>query len=73
MLVTSGMGVRRAAEATRALIEAVHPACLISFGIAGAVGEELQIGDVIASTVTCSLEKGQLSPLQPLAELSATA
>ena len=36
-LVTSGMGTRRASQATRALVEMTAPELLISFGIAGAV------------------------------------
>lgn len=72
-LVTSGMGVRRATEATLALIEAFHPACMISFGIAGAVRQDIEIGDVIMATGSCSLENGSLTPIQPLTPLSNSA
>jgi adenosylhomocysteine nucleosidase len=71
VLVTSGMGVRRAATATRALIAAVQPDCLLSFGIAGTVQQDLKIGDTILAVQNCSLEMGELSPFQPLAALSA--
>jgi len=70
-LVTSGMGVRRAASAAQALIAAVRPVCLVSFGIAGAVRENLKIGDTIMATQNCSLDKGKVGPFQNLAALSA--
>jgi len=47
VLVTSGMGLRRAREAAQTLVEAVSPQMLVSFGIAGAVETTLNIGDVI--------------------------
>ncbi len=47
ILVTSGMGSRRAAEAARWLVENAHPLAIVSFGIAGAVEADLEIGDVI--------------------------
>ncbi len=73
-LLTSGMGSTRAANATRALIEAASPQLLVSVGIAGAVNADLQIGDVVNSTNTCFLEKSELAgPLQPLAQLSQMA
>jgi adenosylhomocysteine nucleosidase len=73
-LLTSGMGIERAAQATHALIEAANPQLLVSVGIAGAVNADLQIGDVVNSTNTCFLEKAGLAgPFQPLARLSETA
>jgi adenosylhomocysteine nucleosidase len=72
-LVTSGMGIRRAGQATRALIEAYHPQVLVSVGVAGAVQADLNIGDVVASRNFCYLENGALNPLQPLAALSRPA
>jgi adenosylhomocysteine nucleosidase len=73
-LLTCGMGNVRAANATRALIEAASPQLLVSVGIAGAVNADLQIGDVVNSTETCFLEKSGLAgPLQPLARLSRLA
>ena len=73
-LVTSGMGIRRAEQATRALIEAVSPQLLVSAGIAGAVEADLEIGDVVVSTNNCMLDKERLpGPFQPLARLSETA
>ena len=37
LLVQSGMGSRRAMDATRALLNYISPQFLVSFGIAGAV------------------------------------
>ncbi len=59
-LITSGMGPTRALAATRMLIETAHPACLISFGIAGAVREDIQIGDVIMASQNYLLDEGLL-------------
>jgi nucleoside phosphorylase len=73
ILVTSGMGVRRAAEATRLLIAEHHPQLLISFGIAGAVEPDLEIGDVVAAESFCQLEAGVPGPRQPLAALPEAA
>jgi adenosylhomocysteine nucleosidase len=70
VLVTSGMGVRRAYKAARILIETFNPTCLISFGIAGAVSDELKIGDVVMIKLNCTLEKGVLSSLRALVPLS---
>ena len=70
VLVTSGIGVKRAAAAARHLIELHHPVYLISFGIAGAVRKDLQIGDVIMATLNCTLEKSLLDSFQPLSGLT---
>jgi nucleoside phosphorylase len=67
LLVTSGMGVRRASEAARSLLEMNAPRVLISFGIAGAVEADLQIGDVIAAEAVCRLDQGVPGPSRPLA------
>jgi nucleoside phosphorylase len=66
ILVTSGMGIRRASEATRELIEINAPRLLISFGIAGAIEADLEIGDVVAVEAVCRLDQGVAGPLQPL-------
>ena len=73
ILVTSGMGIRRAAEATRALVAEYSPQMLISFGIAGAVEPELEIGDVVAAESFCPLDADALGPCLPLAALPETA
>jgi adenosylhomocysteine nucleosidase len=58
LLVTSGMGVRRASKATRNLCAAFTPRVLISFGIAGAVEADVRVGDVVAAEAYCRLEDG---------------
>jgi len=67
VLVTSGMGMRRAGEATRYLVQAREPRLLISFGIAGAVESDLEIGDVVAAGSVCLLLGGIPDLFQPLA------
>ncbi len=47
VLITGGMGGRRAAAATRILLENAHPLAIVSCGIAGAVEADLDIGDVV--------------------------
>ena len=66
LLVTSGMGVRRASETARNLVEMNAPRILISFGIAGAVQADLQIGDVITPEAVCQMVQGVPGPLLPL-------
>ena len=72
-LVTSGMGLKRAAQAARALIAAINPQLLVSVGVAGAVNADLEIGDVVAARDTCLLENGMPGRFQPLAILSDAA
>jgi nucleoside phosphorylase len=75
LLVTSGMGTRRASIAARYLVEKSTPnstplsptRLLISFGIAGAVEPELEIGDVVLAQAVCKLDQGVPGPLSPLA------
>jgi adenosylhomocysteine nucleosidase len=66
ILVTSGMGMQRARIATQKLIQSYAPQWLISFGIAGAAEDELQIGDVIAVRAVCQLHEHALSTLKQL-------
>jgi adenosylhomocysteine nucleosidase len=73
VLVTSGMGIRRASEAAQTLIQVVSPRGLISFGIAGGVENELAIGDVIAAEKVCRLEQGVPTPPLPLEPWSSAA
>jgi adenosylhomocysteine nucleosidase len=73
LLVQSGMGIRRAMDATRALLAATSPQFLVSFGVAGAVNDDLQIGDVVVASHTCLLDKGIPSQFQRLAPLSDAA
>jgi adenosylhomocysteine nucleosidase len=73
LLVTSGMGLKRATDATRTLLTASSPHLLVSFGIAGAVNADLQIGDVVVAGNTCLLEDVFLGKFQPLISLSEAA
>lgn len=73
LLVQSGMGIRRAMDATHALLKATSPQFLVSFGVAGAVKDDLQIGDVVVARYTCLLDKGIPSRFQRLAPLSDAA
>jgi adenosylhomocysteine nucleosidase len=73
LLVTSGMGVRRAQKASRILVEANALRLLVSFGIAGAVEEDLKIGDVVVAEAVCRLEQEMPGPLLPLAPWSDAA
>ena len=70
ILIITGWGRKRAGEATRVLLAEVSPQMLISFGIAGAVHSDLQIGDVVVSSKSCVLEDGLPGQVQSLASLS---
>ena len=73
LLATSGIGIERATDCARSLVASAHPQLLISFGIAGAVNANLDIGDVVVSTGNCAWESGAPTPLHPLAALSKQA
>ncbi len=73
LLVQSGIGQERAGEATRALVAALHPGLLVSFGVAGAVQDGLQIGDVVSVGGVRRLERGIPGPVTSLATLSGVA
>jgi adenosylhomocysteine nucleosidase len=73
LLVTTGMGSQRAADGTCALLAAINPHLLISFGIAGAVNDSLHIGDVVVAGSTWLLDMGLPGQPQPLASLSEAA
>jgi adenosylhomocysteine nucleosidase len=73
LLIESGMGVKRAAFATHALLAVANPQFLVSFGVAGAVKDDLQIGDVVLAENTCLWDKGDPSPFHRLASFSDTA
>jgi adenosylhomocysteine nucleosidase len=67
LLVTSGMGMKRAREATQLLVDTYAPHRVISFGIAGAVEEDLEIGDVVLPEGYYQLESGLLGERTSLA------
>jgi adenosylhomocysteine nucleosidase len=73
VLVTTGMGLTRAMEGTRALLAATNPQVLVSFGIAGAVNADLRIGDVVVARHACWMDKGKPGSIRPLASLSKQA
>jgi len=73
LLVESGMGIKRAAHAARALLEVANPRFLVSFGVAGAVEDDLHIGDVVLCRTTCILDQGLPDQFHSLASLSDTA
>ena len=73
LMLQSGMGLQRATDATRFLLTQVHPQFLVSFGIAGAVNPDLNIGDGIVAAISCLLDKGLPGQFQPLASLSTAA
>jgi adenosylhomocysteine nucleosidase len=58
LLIQSGIGLKRAGDAARALIEKASPQLLISFGVAGAVEDGLNIGDVVSVRSAALLEQG---------------
>ncbi len=66
LLVTSGMGVRRAGQAAELLVNKYAPGLLISFGIAGAVGADLDIGDVILPNCCYAWDGSHLGECLPL-------
>jgi adenosylhomocysteine nucleosidase len=73
LLVQSGIGLKRAVDATYALLAATSPQFLISFGVAGAVKDDLQIGDVVVANNTCLLDKGIPGQFLRLALMSEAA
>ena len=73
VLITSGMGVRRARQAAQVLVQEYDPHMLISFGIAGAVEADLDIGDVVLPQAFCKLEHGIPGELTALAPWPALA
>jgi adenosylhomocysteine nucleosidase len=73
VLIISGMGLSRARDACRTLLEISSPDLLVSFGIAGAVKDDLNIGDVIVAGKTCLLDKGLPGRMSPLASMSRVA
>jgi adenosylhomocysteine nucleosidase len=73
ILVVSGMGIERAAAAARALLRAAAPRYLVSFGIAGAVENDVHIGDVIVASQVSLFAQGNLGQGYSLASLSEPA
>ena len=73
LLIKSGIGIKRAMDASSTLVAAAHPQLLVSFGVAGAARDDLKIGDVVAASQTFLLDKGKESLFQQLDPLSDSA
>jgi adenosylhomocysteine nucleosidase len=73
LLINSGMGLRRAMDATHALINEAKPQFLISFGIAGALQDDLQVGDVVVVSEAYLLDKRVPGDPQSLVSMPAAA
>ena len=70
VLVECGWGMFRAEAAIRVLIDQVHPALLVSFGIAGAVEAGLNIGDVVCAVNHFLLQNGKIQEKKASSSLS---
>jgi adenosylhomocysteine nucleosidase len=73
LLIITGWGRERAGDATRVLLAEASPQVLISFGIAGAVNSDLQIGDVVVSSKSYLLENGIPGRSESLSPFSEAA
>ena len=73
LLIQSGIGLKRAIQTARALLAAARPQLLVTFGIAGAVNADLQVGDVVVAGRSCLLEQGIPGQFRPLVSLPADA
>lgn len=73
VLITSGMGIKCAMEGTRTLVATTNPHLLVSFGIAGAVNNDLNIGDVVIAESAYLLENGVPGKRWTLAPLPKAA
>ena len=70
ILIQTGVGIARATEAARALLSTRRPGLVVSFGIAGAPQEGLEIGDLVVARNVRLLKAGILGPVRSLASLS---
>jgi adenosylhomocysteine nucleosidase len=73
ILIISGMGMSKAQYATSSLLTITNPDLLISFGIAGAVKDDLNIGDIVIPRNTCLLTEGVPGQIYPITSLSKEA
>ncbi|MBN1581830.1 MAG: phosphorylase [Anaerolineae bacterium] len=73
LLVESGIGLKRAIAATRELLSAARPSLLVSFGVAGAVRNDLRVGDVVLASGACLLDEGIPGAVLPLAPFTNAA
>ena len=61
VLVRTGIGKKRAKEATCQVIEKFQPEVIISLGYAGALIEGMNVGDLLIAKTIMSSESGSLS------------
>ena len=73
VLVETGVGRSRAADAVEALLHVETPGLVVSFGIAGAPLAGLRVGDVVFGLSVCELDGGIPGPLRPLAQMPSKA
>jgi len=73
ILVESGMGRARGAAAAEALLAGARLRWVVSFGVAGAVRQDLEVGDVVEVKQSYVLERGTLGGRRPLHELPERA
>ncbi|HYW83422.1 MAG TPA: hypothetical protein VFB30_09205 [Spirochaetia bacterium] len=73
LLVLSGVGQMRAIRALHAVFSVTLPRLVVSFGIAGALQSDLQVGDVINAHAVRSLARGSSGKSQNLLLLSEPA
>jgi adenosylhomocysteine nucleosidase len=78
LLVQTGMGKERVENATRFILERYPVTAIISLGFAGALAQELRIGDVVVCSILHGApglgeEKQRLEPLAPDANLLSMA
>jgi nucleoside phosphorylase len=73
ILLQTGVGIERAKDGARALLSVRRPGLVVSFGIAGAPQQGLEVGDVVVARSVRQLEAGSLGPARPLAPLSSSA
>jgi nucleoside phosphorylase len=66
-LVRSGIGTRKAGEAISALLDAVAPRLIVSFGVSGAASNDLSVGDLVSIASCCLQDGGVLGTTMPLA------
>jgi adenosylhomocysteine nucleosidase len=73
VLVETGVGRSRAADALEVLLHVETPGLVVSFGIAGAPLAGLRVGDVVFGLSVCELDGGIPGPLRPLAQMPSKA
>jgi adenosylhomocysteine nucleosidase len=73
LLIDCGIGQKRAKAAALALIDAHHPRLLVSFGVAGGVQDDLQVGDVVLAETAALLVEETLRQHLPLVRVSREA